>query len=43
MNLELGGGSTPRKKAEGFLNVDIRWLPEVDYIGDLSKIWQFWD
>jgi len=34
--LELGGGSSPKRKELGFLNCDIRDLPEVDLQMDLK-------
>lgn len=33
--IELGGGETPSLKDRGFLNVDIRDLPEVDVVSDV--------
>lgn len=35
MKLELGGGANPRKTEEGWLNCDVRVLPEVDVAMDL--------
>ena len=32
LKLELGGGETPAKKGEGFLNVDLRPRLEVDHV-----------
>jgi predicted SAM-dependent methyltransferase len=36
--LELGGGETPSLKDKGFLNVDIRKLPEVDVVSDVKNL-----
>ena len=36
--LELGGGETPSLKDQGFLNVDIRELPEVDVVSDVKNL-----
>jgi predicted SAM-dependent methyltransferase len=35
--IELGGGETPSLKEQGFLNVDIRELPEVDVVSDVKS------
>jgi len=43
MKLELGGGHMPMARDRGFLNVDIRKLPTVDIVADLTKRLPFKD
>jgi predicted SAM-dependent methyltransferase len=41
MKLELGGGSSPKRKEQGFLNCDCRDLPEVDIRINLRDAFPF--
>lgn len=37
-NLELGGGETPKRKKNHFLNLDFRATPAVDVVADVKKL-----
>lgn len=37
-NLELGGGETPNRKNNNFLNIDFRATPAVDVVADVGEL-----
>lgn len=38
MAIELGGGETPHRRREGFLNIDFRNIPGVDVVADVKAL-----